>query len=148
MKRIFLTGASSGIGRAIAQAFVERGDEVWGTSRDKHRIQQLPLLHAIELDLRNSRSIEEGFNTAVAEAGHVCIVINNAGSGHFGPAELVTAETIENQFQVLVFGPVQLMQLALRRMRARGDGLIINITSLASRLPVPFTAAYNAAKAA
>jgi short-subunit dehydrogenase len=57
-------------------------------------------------------------------------------------------ETITSQFQILVFGQIQLMQLALRHMRSRGEGLIINVTSLASRLPVPFMAAYNSAKAA
>ena len=57
-------------------------------------------------------------------------------------------ETIASQFQILVFGQIQLMQLALRHMQTRGEGLIINVTSLASRLPVPFMAAYNSAKAA
>jgi short-subunit dehydrogenase len=57
-------------------------------------------------------------------------------------------QTIASQFQILVFGQIQLMELALRHMQARGEGLIINVTSLASRLPVPFMAAYNAAKAA
>jgi short-subunit dehydrogenase len=75
-------------------------------------------------------------------------LINNAGAGHFDPAELVPMETIAGQFQILVFGQIQLMQLALRHMQSRGEGLIINVTSLASRLPVPFMAAYNAAKAA
>jgi short-subunit dehydrogenase len=75
-------------------------------------------------------------------------VINNAGSGHFGPAEHLSDAEMVKQFQVLLFGHVQLMRLALAAMRPRGDGLIINITSLASRLPVPFMAAYNAAKAA
>jgi short-subunit dehydrogenase len=63
-------------------------------------------------------------------------------------AELLSSETIVAQFQTLVFGQIQLMQLALHHMQARGEGLIINVTSLASRLPVPFMAAYNAAKAA
>ena len=84
----------------------------------------------------------------LAEAGHFDVLINNAGAGHFDPAELVPMETITSQFQILVFGQIQLMQLALRHMQARGEGLIINVTSLASRLPVPFMAAYNAAKAA
>jgi short-subunit dehydrogenase len=57
-------------------------------------------------------------------------------------------ETVASQFQILVFGHIQLMQFALRHMQARGEGLIINVTSLASRLPVPFMAAYNSAKAA
>src|SRR5205823_13238627 len=67
---------------------------------------------------------------------------------HFGPAENLSEKEIASQFQVLVFGQMQLMQLALRMMQARGEGFIINVTSLAGRLPVPFMAAYNAAKAA
>ena len=148
MKRVFITGASSGIGLAIAKSLVAQGHEVWGTSRDLARIPKLPRLHAIRLDLVDRLSIENAFNSALAEAGYFDVVINNAGAGHFGPAELLPIETIASQFQILVFGQIQLMQLALRHMQARGDGLIINVTSLASRLPVPFMAAYNAAKAA
>jgi short-subunit dehydrogenase len=148
MRRVFLTGASSGIGLAIAKLLVEEDHEVWGTSRDLARIPKLPRLHAIRLDLADQLSIENAFNSALAEAGCFDVVINNAGAGHFGPAALLPVETITSQFEILVFGQIQLMQLALRHMQARGDGLIINVTSLASRLPVPFMAAYNAAKAA
>ena len=148
MRRVFLTGASSGIGLAIAKLLVDEGHEVWGTSRDLARIPKLPRLHAIRLDLADRLSIENAFNSALAEAGYLDVLINNAGVGHFGPAELLPLETITSQFQILVFGQIQLMQLALRHMQPRGEGLIINVTSLASRLPVPFMAAYNAAKAA
>ena len=148
MKRIFLTGASSGIGRAIAHALLARGDEVWGTSRNLERIPKMPRWHGVRLDLADPLSIEEAFNAAVTEAGYFDVLINNAGAGHFGPAELLPPETIVSQFQILVFGQIQLMELALHQMQARGEGLIINVTSLASRLPVPFMAAYNAAKAA
>jgi NAD(P)-dependent dehydrogenase (short-subunit alcohol dehydrogenase family) len=148
MKRVFLTGASSGIGRAIAHALLARGDEVWGTSRNLERIPKMPRWHGVRLDLADPLSIEEAFNAALAEASYFDVLINNAGAGHFGPAELLPPETVASQFQILVFGQIQLMQLALRHMQARGEGLIINVTSLASRLPVPFMAAYNAAKAA
>ena len=148
MKRIFLTGVSSGIGLSVAQALSARGDEVWGTSRNRDRVPQLPRLHALELDLSSSESIEHAFNQALSEAGSFDVVINNAGSGHFGPAEFLAAKTLTDQFRVLVFGQVQLMQLALQSMNTSGHGLIINVTSLAARLPVPFMAAYNAAKAA
>ena len=148
MKRIFITGASSGIGLAIAKLLATQGHEVWGTSRNLERIPKLPRLHAIRLDLTDRLSVDEAFNSALAEAGSIDVLINNAGAGHFGPAELLPLETITSQFQILVFGQIQLMQLALRHMRARGEGLIINVTSLASRLPVPFMAAYNSAKAA
>ena len=148
MKRIFITGASSGIGLAVAKSLVAQGHEVWGTSRNLERIPKMPRCHPVRLDLADRLSIEEAFNAALAEAGHFDVLINNAGAGHFDPAELVPMETIASQFQILVFGQIQLMQLALRHMQARGEGLIINVTSLASRFPVPFMAAYNASKAA
>lgn len=148
MRRVFLTGASSGIGLAIAKLLVEEGHEIWGTSRDLARIPKIPRWHAVRLDLTDPLSIEEAFKAAVTEAGYFDVLINNAGAGHFDAAEFLPMETIASQFQILVFGQIQLMQLALRHMQARGDGLIINVTSLASRLPVPFMAAYNAAKAA
>jgi len=148
MKRVFLTGASSGIGLAIAKSLVGQGHEVWGTSRNLERIPKVPGLHPVRLDLADRLSVEEAFKSALAEAGYFDVLINNAGAGHFGPAELLPMETVASQFQILVFGQIQLMQLALRHMQARGEGLIINVTSLASRLPVPFMAAYNSAKAA
>ena len=148
MKKIFLTGASSGIGKAIAMALIEQGHEVWGTSRDASRLSNISCLHPVRLDLSDPRSVGDAFNAALAEAGHFDVVINNAGGGHFGPAEFLSAEVLVNQFQLLVFGHIQVMQLALAAMRAREHGLIINVTSLAARLPVPFMAAYNAAKAA
>lgn len=148
MKRVFLTGASSGIGLAIARLLVAQGNEVWGTSRNLERIPKIPRLHPVCLDLGGPDSIKDAFQVALAEAGHFDVLINNAGGGHFGPAEFLSAETIASQFQILVFGQIQLIRLALRCMQARGEGLIINVTSLASRLPVPFMAAYNAAKAA
>jgi len=148
VKKIFLTGASSGIGKAIAMALIEQGHEVWGTSRDASRLSNISCLHPVRLDLSDPRSVGDAFNAALAEAGHFDVVINNAGRGHFGPAEFLSAEVLVNQFQLLVFGHIQVTQLALAAMRAREHGLIINVTSLAARLPVPFMAAYNAAKAA
>jgi uncharacterized protein len=148
MKKVFITGASSGIGLAIAKLLLANGHEVWGTSRTLARIPKMQRLHPIYLNLANARSIEEAFRSTLAEAGYLDVLINNAGAGHFGPAEVLPLETITSQFQILVFGQIQLMQLALQHMQPRGEGLIINVTSLASRLPVPFMAAYNAAKAA
>src|SRR5436190_4437101 len=148
MKRVFLTCASSSIGLSIAKLLLAHDHEVWGTSRNFERIPKMPRWHPVRLDLTDPLSVERAFNAALAEAGSFDVVINNAGAGHFGPAELLPPETIASQFQILVFGQIQLMQLALRHMLPRGEGLIINVTSLASRLPVPFMAAYNAAKAA
>ncbi len=124
MKRVFLTGASSGIGLATARALVAAGHEVWGTSRNPERLPTLETLHPVRLDLRNSTELGAAFTAALREAGEFDVLINNAGSGHFGAAENLPAAEIADQFQ------------------------IVNVTSLAARLPVPFMAAYNAAKAA
>jgi short-subunit dehydrogenase len=148
MKRIFLTGASAGIGLATAKLLAERGDEVWGTSRDPARLPKLPRLHAVRLDLSDNVSLGESFQMALREAGHFDVVINNAGSGHFGPGEHLSPGAIQAQFQTVCFAHIELCRLALASMRAHGSGRLINVTSLASRLPVPFMAAYNAAKAA
>src|SRR5450755_3434387 len=148
MKRVFITGASAGIGLATAKLLADRGDEVWGTSRDIARIPQSPRLHAVRFDLGDTVSLAESFRAALREAGHFDIVINNAGSGHFGPAEFLSAEAVHAQFQTVVFAHIELCRLALASMRTHGGGRIINVTSLASRLPVPFMGAYNAAKAA
>ena len=148
MKRVFLTGASSGIGLATAHVLLARGHEVWGTARDPARLPQQEHFHPVQLDLRNSSEIDGAFLRALREAGHFDVVINNAGSGHFGAAEFLSISEMTDQFQILFFAPARLIQHALAAMRPRETGLIINVTSLAERLPVPFMAAYNAAKAA
>ena len=148
MSRIFLTGASSGIGLATAKALLARGHEVWGSSRDAARLPHLENLHAVELDLCDRASIQRAYQEAVERAGGFDVVINNAGSGHFGAAESLPAEVLHQQTETLVFAHVVLCQLAVDTMRKQGRGLIINVTSLAAELPVPFMAAYNAAKAA
>jgi NAD(P)-dependent dehydrogenase (short-subunit alcohol dehydrogenase family) len=149
VKRIFLTGASSGIGLATAKLLTGRGDEVWGTSRDVTRLPQLPRLHAVALDLRDNDSLGKSFQSALGEAGRFDIVINNAGDiGYFGPVESLSPETLRAQFQTVVFAHIELSRLALAAMRPHGRGRVINVTSLAARLPVPFMAPYNAAKAA
>ena len=148
MSRIFITGASSGIGLATAQAFLARGDEVWGTSRKVDSLPEHERFHPVQLDLQDVDQVAAVFQQALAEAGQFDVVINNGGSGHFGPAELLSQEEILRQFQVVFFSHVRLMQLALTAMRARGSGRIVNVTSLAALLPVPFMGAYNAAKSA
>ncbi|MEO6871217.1 MAG: SDR family NAD(P)-dependent oxidoreductase [Chthoniobacterales bacterium] len=147
-KRIFITGASSGIGRATAELLVKQGHEVWGTSRDPARLASLGKLHPLRMDLSDLDSVRAAFAQAWTESGGLDVVINNAGSGHFDAAETLPHEKIEALFGSLVFTQIELCRLALLAMQERPSGLVINVTSLASRMPVPFMAAYNAAKAA
>src|ERR1041385_2515288 len=113
MKNVFLTGASSGIGLAAAKLLTERGHEVWGTSRDLTRLPLLPRLHPIQLDLRHPTLLNEGFNNALHQAGHFDVVINNAGSGHFGPGEFLGTEEVLDQFQTVFLSHVELCRIAL-----------------------------------
>ena len=137
--KIFLTGASCGIGLATAHLLTRHGCEVWGTSREASRLPTLPGFHPVVLDLQQPGPLPDvPFD----------VLINNAGTGLFGPLESLPAEAITAQFQLLFHAPLALAQLVLPGMKQRGRGLIINITSLAAQFPVPYLTPYNAAKAA
>ena len=147
-KKIFLTGASAGIGLETARLLAERGCNVWGTSRDPARLPKLPGFHPVEMDLLQTKSIRAGFAAALQEAGAFDVLINNAGAGVFGPLDSMPTELVREQFQLLVDAPLELIRLALPQMRNRDRGTIVNVTSLAAILPVPFLTPYSAAKAA
>jgi NAD(P)-dependent dehydrogenase (short-subunit alcohol dehydrogenase family) len=147
-RKVLITGASAGIGEAIAAALVQRGFQVWGTARDPERLTDKPGIRPIALDLGDPVSIEEALRLGLQQAGGFDIVINNAGNGIWGPLEHLSPEQEIAQFQVLVFGPMQIIRGVLPPMRAQGHGLVINVTSLAAQFAVPFLGAYSAAKAA
>ncbi len=148
LKRVLLTGASAGIGRAIADRLTESGYQVWGTSRNLARLPAHANFHPLELDLSDMDSIRSGVTRALEESGSFDVLINNAGSGIFAPLEQLSHEKMSRQFQLLVFAPMELTKLLLPGMRASGRGLIVNITSLAAVFPIPYMGAYNACKAA
>ncbi len=150
MPKVFLTGASAGIGLATARALAAAGCEVWGTSRTVERLpRNLAGFHPVALDLLDGPGMQPAFATAQEEAGgRFDVLINNAGGGWFGPGAEIPSAELAAQFQLLALGPIQLMQWALPALRAQPGGLVINVTSLAARLPLPFGAAYSAAKAA
>ncbi len=147
-KSVFLTGASSGIGRAAAELLAERGYEVWATSRDGARLPAHPRIHPVALDLQQSESIDAAWARAVAEAGRIDILVQNAGAGIFGAVEDVSPADSARQWQLLVEGPLQLLRLAATHMRPRRLGVIVGISSLAAEMPLPFAGHYSAGKAA
>ncbi len=149
-KRIFLTGASAGIGLATARALSAAGCEVWGTARDVSRLpNDLRGFHSVALDLNDPATLETVFDHALAEAGgRFDAVVNNAGGGWFGPGAEIPPDELLSQFHTLALGPMAIIQRAVPSLRSRPGGLVVNVTSLAARLPLPFGAAYSAAKAA
>lgn len=148
LKRIFITGASSGIGLLAARSLCQRGHLVWGTSRMPQRLPRLDRFRPVALDLNDDASIESGFSSVLRDAGQIDVLINNAGAGVFGPLEAFSSEELRRQFQTLLLGPLRLIRLVLPAMRARNEGLIVNVSSLAGELPVPFLAPYSASKSA
>jgi NAD(P)-dependent dehydrogenase (short-subunit alcohol dehydrogenase family) len=150
MPKVFLTGASAGIGLATARRLIRAGCEVWGTSRSLERLpRDLAGFHPVALDLQDEPGLADAFAAALAEAGgRFDVLVNNAGGGWFGPGAEIPPAELEAQFQLLALSPIRLMQLALPSLRLQPGGTIINVTSLAARLPLPFGAAYSAAKAA
>ncbi len=146
--RVLLTGASAGIGLATAHALCGVGCEVWGTSREVSRLpREVSGFHPLELSLNDPHSICAAWTRARSESGGFEIVINNAGDGWFEALSEVPLEKVRAQFETLFFGPLQLIKLALPDLREK-RGLLINVTSLAARLPIPYLAPYSAAKAA
>ena len=150
-KNIFLTGASSGIGRATAELLLENGHSVWGTSRSLARLAQFagrPQFQSLEMRLEDFESIRSAWSEAVQQAGQIDVVVQNAGSGIFGAVEEVSLKTAQEQWQILVEGPLQILRLAAAHLRPRREGLIIGVSSLAAELPMPFAAHYSAGKSA
>jgi NAD(P)-dependent dehydrogenase (short-subunit alcohol dehydrogenase family) len=145
---VFLTGASSGIGRAAALLLADRGYEIWATARDVTRLPSHPRVHPVALDLAEPTSIDAAWQRALDEAGHLDILVQNAGAGIFGAIEDVTAAQAAHQWGILVEGPLRLLRLAAAHMRPRGSGVIVGVSSLAAEMPLPFAAHYSAGKAA
>lgn len=141
-----VTGASKGIGKAIAKKLIELGFRVIGTSRHPEKIKEEDKLRDIEylpLELTN----EESIDNLVKKLPSLQILINNAGSSQIGPIEEIPIKKVKEYFELSLFGVINLTKKVIPQMRKHKEGTIINITSMASRSPVPFSVYYAAAKA-
>jgi NAD(P)-dependent dehydrogenase (short-subunit alcohol dehydrogenase family) len=128
-KTALVTGCSSGIGRATAEAFLDEGWTVYATARDAGELEALDGRggRTAELDVTDSGDVDRVVDRVFDEAGRLDCLVNNAGYGQFGPVEDVPLERIREQFDVNTFGPIRLIQAALPRMRRRGDGTVVNV---------------------
>lgn len=142
---ILITGASTGIGRAAADLLAQRGHTVYGTSRrpEQYASPGFPLL---PLDVRDDDSVRDCVAQVMQQAGRIDVLVNNAGYGLSGALEEATLDDAKALFETQFFGVLRMTNAVLPLMRAQRRGQIINISSLAGVLGVPYLGMYSAAK--
>lgn len=150
-KTFFITGVSSGFGRALAQAALAAGHKVVGTVRDEparlaFEASQPGRAFGYLLDVTDFDAIDGVVAQALAAAGPVDVLVNNAGYGHEGILEESPLEEMRRQFDVNVFGAVAMMKAFLPHFRVRRSGHIINITSMGGFITMPGIAYYAGSK--
>jgi NAD(P)-dependent dehydrogenase (short-subunit alcohol dehydrogenase family) len=143
---VLVTGVSSGIGRAVADAFAAKGFEVFGTSRNPRTTQPVAGVELVQLDVTDDASVAAAVSTVVQRAGRIDIVVNNAGAGVFGAAEETSIAQAQQLFDTNFFGLVRLTREVLPYLRAQRSGRIINIGSVLGFLPSPYGSLYAASK--
>ncbi|MGG5506821.1 MULTISPECIES: SDR family oxidoreductase [unclassified Myroides] len=146
-KVVFITGGSSGIGKSIGTFLQEKGFTVYGTSRNPAGVAT-SVFPLVQLDVRDEESITTAVQAVVAKEGRIDILINNAGVGITGAIEEVPTGEIVNNFQTNVFGPIAVIKAVLPTMRKQKKGLIINVTSIAGYMGLPFRGYYSSSKGA
>ena len=146
-KVVLITGGSSGIGKSIGEFLHQKGFVIYGTSRNPEKITN-SIFPLVALDVRDKQSIVNCVAEVIQKAGRLDVVINNAGVGITGPIEEIPTEEIKNNFETNLFGPIEVMKAVLPQMRLQQSGLIINVTSIAGYMGLPFRGVYSASKGA
>ncbi|ETN95602.1 SDR family oxidoreductase [Zhouia amylolytica] len=147
-KVVLITGGSSGIGKSIAEFLTNKGFVVYGTSRNPDRVKEDLSFNLVRLDVGDTASIQSAVDTIVSKEKRLDIVINNAGVGITGPIEETPREEIHKVFSTNLYGPIEVMKAVLPPMRKQKQGLIINITSIAGYMGLPYRGLYSASKGA
>ncbi|EOX7394722.1 oxidoreductase [Enterobacter quasiroggenkampii] len=147
-KTALVTGASSGMGKAIARRLIQDGYQVYAAARSVEKMHDLAQLGAypLRMDISCDEDIVVAVNTIMSQTGGVDVLVNNAGFGLYGPVEEIGIDEARYQFEVNVFGAARLTQLLIPAMRARRSGYIINITSMGGKIYTLLGAWYHATK--
>ncbi|NQV89976.1 SDR family oxidoreductase [Candidatus Uhrbacteria bacterium] len=148
-KTVFITGASSGIGKATAMLFARRGWNTVATMRDTGKagdLEHLPGVRILACDVTKQETINDAIETVYAEFGSIDVLVNNAGYGLVGPFESTTPDQVHRQFEVNVFGLQSMIRAVLPNMRERAQGVIVNISSIGGRMAFPLYSQYHATK--
>ena len=131
-----VTGASSGIGAESAKHLAAAGFLVYAAARRTDRLGELASgsIRPLTMDVTDDDSVTAGVQQVLAEAGRIDALVNNAGYGSYGAVEDVPIDEARRQFEVNVFGPFRLIQLALPHMRVQRSGRIVNVSSVGGKI--------------
>ena len=146
-KVILITGGSSGIGKSVGEYLQNKGFKVYGTSRNPNNYpnSKFPI---VALDVTKQDTISNCIAEVLTLETRIDVLINNAGAGITGPLEEIPDEEIKRNFETNFFGPINVIKGVLPSMRRHNAGLIINVTSIAGYMGLPFRGVYSASKGA
>jgi short-subunit dehydrogenase len=145
-KVVLITGASSGNGQAMARLLSQKGYQVFGTSRNPSSADKIPTVEMLALDVRDNESVMACMQAVSDRAGHLDVLVNNAGYELAGALEELSLDEAKAQFETNFFGVVRTVKIVLPQMRLQKRGQIINISSLAGLVSIPFMGIYSASK--
>ena len=141
-----ITGSTSGIGKSIAQALIESGYTVFGTGRSVTTGSVDGGVHQVQMELSSKESVLRAFEYLSSKTDHLDLLINNAGRGMIGPIELSSDDEVNVLFEANVFGLLRVCRQALPILRNTPGSKIINISSIAGSIGLPFRGVYSASK--
>jgi NADP-dependent 3-hydroxy acid dehydrogenase YdfG len=147
-KIAFVTGASSGIGKAMAEHLSEEGYYVYAAARRMDKLEALKSenVEPVQMDVTDSKAVIKAVEHISASKGRLDLLVNNAGYGIYGTIEGVSREDVRKAFDVNVFGLGHLTQTVLPIMRNQQSGMIINVSSVVGKISLPFLGWYSATK--
>src|SRR5690606_374413 len=147
-KVVLVTGGSSGIGKSIGTYLTSKGYKVYGTTRNLDLHPDFNAFELLSLDVKDVEQVDRAVSEIVSREGRLDVLINNAGIGITGPIEETPHREILKVFDTNFNGPVHMIKAVLPQMRKQGGGHIVNITSIAGHMGLPFRGFYSASKGA
>jgi len=148
-KTVLITGASSGFGKVAAKLFNNRGWNVIATMRSPEKENELTALSDVlitKLDVTDKLTIQNAVAAGIEKFGKIDVLVNNAGYGALGALEAAAEEEVKRQFDVNLFGLIEVTKAVLPGMRQQKSGTIINVSSVGGRITFPFCSLYHATK--
>jgi NAD(P)-dependent dehydrogenase (short-subunit alcohol dehydrogenase family) len=150
-KNWFITGASTGLGEALATLLLDKGEKVAATFRKPEQVEEFTKKKpgyslGVLVDVTDAEQIQGAVQHAVSTFGHLDVVVNNAGYGSLGSIEEISEEETQRQFDVNVFGPLRVVRAVLPHLREQKSGNILNITSVGGMVGLAHAGIYNGSK--